>query len=333
MGVRSFALWYIEKENIEQNTPVEAEVHINLWNNSKIGKEKLSYVDLGIFINNIENIDTIKFFIPAKKEEIEIYDLIERISKSKEQLLNAIFNEDYSSVHGVQAKKTLVECPQDTENKKRENFYLYELDNSNQIKKDELDGGTIVKIDIKGIKVENNNKSHYFRIRCKIKGEVEFIKDQVNDVSFFNSFFTKVEIIDFRLNDIRSCKKNIKEKYENQKNFNITKVHYLVLRNAQDEVIYFGQIGSRILEVDLWKEYFKEDFNKNQDVIAYHIKQTSGKSFTNLIRFKYENTNKERLVYSALIVIGLGIISAIIYDFLKISLTSLISFFKSILSS
>lgn len=328
MGVRSFALWYIEKENkiAEKGADKEIEVHINLWNNSKFGIEKVSYVDLGIFIDDITNIDTIKFFVPVKKENIEIYDLVERIVKAKEQLLNAIFNEDYSSVHGIQAKKTLIKNDENrnSENNQRNNFYLYELDNNNQIKKSELDGGTIVKLDIKDIKIDPSDpvKSYYFRIRCKISGNVEFIKDQIKDISIFNSFFTQVEIIDFRLNDIRSCKKNIKEKYENQKKFKIKKLHYLVLRNAKDEVIYFGDIRSRILEVDLWKEYFKNDF-ENQDVIAYHVhpKEKPIESFTNLMRFKYENTNMFKILISTIVLIILSIFSSIVssklYEVLK----------------
>ncbi|SKA11854.1 hypothetical protein SAMN02745174_02605 [Cetobacterium ceti] len=348
MGVRSFALWYTDKNKGEKKPVIkkEAEVHINLWNNSLTGKDKISYIDLGIFLKDIKDIEYIKFFIPAKKDQITIEDLIERIKDSKGQLLNAIFNEDYETIYGGQAKKTLVKCSKKGEqiinmkfspsleaemsifykkqgkSNDRQDFYLYELSSETQIDKIELDGGTIVRLNLNEINIEDGLTSYYFRIRCKINGKVEFIKDQVKDVSFFNSFFTKIEIIDFRLNDIRSCKKNIKEKYENQRNFNIKKVHYLVLRNAQDEVIYFGDLKSRILEVDLWKDYFKNDFQK-QDVIAYHIKQINKKndenkkSFTNLIRFKYENTNWTRLIFSALIIIFINFISSGIYDFFK----------------
>lgn len=81
--------------------------------------------------------------------------------------------------------------------------------------------------------------------------------------------------------------------------FNINKIHYLLLRNFNDDFIYYdGDVSSRMLESDLWKDYIEET---EEDLMAYHIKRKRSEeerknniyieSFTNLSRFRYQKNN------------------------------------------
>lgn len=307
--VKSFAIWYNEKTGSRAES-IDLAFHLNLLS---IKKTKINYLDVGLLIDGLDNIESIKLFVPVHKDNLHVEDLIGKIAKKNDKLLNAIFNEDFAITYGGRAKKTLI----NTANANgRGDFYLYEL-SSEQIILREIEGGTIVEINLENVSIEKI-KDYYFRFRLKITGQVEFIKDHIDDLGVFDSAFNNVEIIDFRLNDIRSLDNNIKENFENGKKFNLKKIHYLILREAQDEVIYFGEMKSRILESELWGPYFSGSINCKQDIIAYHIKKLGNniESFTNLIRFKYKKTKPKKLVTYFIYIVAVGVVTNFISNYL-----------------
>ncbi len=336
--MRSFILWYKKREikkeenrlkdtseKIEQNEKVqeniekkkdkkrkqdwaELDLHINLWKNQNRGKEEFIF-DFGFFIDDIKKIKNIYLYIPFKVSS-KIIDLGIKV-KDKHSLIDAIFNEKCKITSLPIGKRILVHTE-----KKEFMFYFLGDDQINIKEVNDSHGGSIVEFNVENILGKEEEeafreegketeelldiKKYYFRFRLKgNKEDIKFIKNQdyINDS--FSNLFTRTEIIDFRLNDIKTCSEVIKEKYVSNMKFNINKIHYLLLRNFNDDFIYYdGDVSSRMLESDLWKDYIEET---DEDLMAYHIKMKRSEeerknniyieSFTNLSRFRYQKNN------------------------------------------
>ncbi|WP_145413875.1 hypothetical protein [Paenibacillus xylanexedens] len=295
LDLRSFALWYsLQDPNLDPNK--EATVHINLWDQNQ--KNKAYCFDFGLLIEDVTKIDKVFLYAPFKIERNQITDLGNVISNN--QLVNAIFNEDFTTTEG-QPKRLIVNGV-----KNKPDFIIYSLDKEEQItlrkcKSRSVTPGTIIELDIKGIKLDVITR-YYFRLRLKVnKNDIKLINDEIQGLSFLNDHFTNTEIIDFRLNDIRSCSEELREQFQKGCKFNFLAIHYLILRNANDVIIQYGKdINSRMLENDLWKDYIEGvDFN----IIAYHMKSKAMKvidpntgesikkyveDFSDLSRFQYK---------------------------------------------
>ncbi|CEO12030.1 Uncharacterised protein [[Clostridium] sordellii] len=143
------------------------------------------------------------------------------------------------------------------------------------------------------------------------------IHDKIEGISVFSDQFTNTEIIDFRLNDIRSCHEEIREEFNKGYKFNILAVHYLVLRDANDIIIHCeDKISSRMLEKNLWGDYIK---GADNDIIAYHIKKKKIKDtdeyiqdFSSLIRFQYKKTNIKVIGIYIVVILGLGALGGVV---------------------
>lgn len=340
--MRSFVLWYTKRESkIKDDEKAKLDLHINLWKVQKnFLKEKFIF-DFGFFINDITKIKNIYFYIPFEVEEIK--DLGENILNNH-KLVGAIFNEVCDICTTRVGKRIKI-------NMKDEEFMIYSLsDDQKKINScHDNHGGCILSLQLDNILSENEKelnqdiekiKKYYFRFRIKTdKKNLRFIRNHDFDQSVFSNVFTRTEIIDFRINDIRTCSEMIKEKYGSNYNFNIRKINYLLLRNFNDEFIYYdGNVKSRILENDLWDDYIEEI---HEDLIAYHIKKTAENdkktnekvtennqkndqgidSFVNLTRFRYKKTNLKILVIYLLIFIfssiSIGVLSSLILEKMK----------------
>lgn len=265
--MRSFAVWF-ESENDEKKCMLE--FHVNLWKKSE--RKPVYFFDFGLMIDDIKEIQSIFIYCPFELKKNQIKDLGSIISSNS--LANAIFNEDLTTTMG-KPNRMLVE------REGKEKFIVYSIEVENQInltnftKDDNVEGdkgGTIIKLDIKSIKVEESLTKYYFRFRIKSHiEELSFVNNHIKGVSVLNNSFTNTEVIDFRLNDTRSFRESLKERFADGKKFDIESIHYLILRNENDSIIHHGDtVHSRILEKTLWKDYIDEDIG---NIIAYHIKK------------------------------------------------------------
>lgn len=328
--MRSFVLWFEEDETIDNSKSEERrtekrndiDIHINQWQ-SKLDRS-VNYFDFGFFIKDIRSKNRIFFFIPFDIEYINQKDLCDIICGSEQaRLVNAIFNDNFHISSIENPKCTIV----NKNNGKDEKFIIYSLSDE-QLKLRKEDKGSIIEIDLSKVKKDSKIFEYYFRFRLEFKDGGNVIKKGVSETSILQTLFTRIEIIDFRLNDVRSSLKSVVEKYLNGSHFNIKKIHYLILRNEKDEFLFHGGgINSRVLEDELWHMYFFENKkkrfkflkNQNSDIIAYHLKEKSEteiESYSKLVRFRYSiKTIKSILLFllwtflimlgSALICIGL----------------------------
>lgn len=319
--MRSFAVWY-KKIKKEEKENVDLDIHINLWRNKK---NNIFTFDFGLMVSNIKNIEDIHIYIPFKIDKIE--DLGIKLKKNT-NLINAIFNEVCSS-DGSYPSRIKVE----KKDEEKDPFMIYLLHKEDYkidiIENDQNKQGSILKLNVKDILSDDEDlkeeakkiKQYYFRIRFEQSAEeIGMIKDQESEKSVYSNMFKKIEIIDFRINDERTWSEIIKEKFCRGSKFKIKAVHYLLLRDANDEFIYFdGNINSRLLENEIWKDYIS--FN-DKDIIAYHISKKIDKdgdkeeieNFICLTRFKFISESILLLFYYVLFVIFLAVIANAIYS-------------------
>lgn len=316
--MRSFALWF-SKLNKDSKEDKEITVHINLWDKRQLSENKYCF-DFGFLLEDIRDIENIFLYVPFNIDKTKIKDLGIIISNNK--LVNAIFNENFTTTDG-EPKRLIVNG-----NNSKQSFVIYDLDIDNQIdlsrcRRNSSTPGTIIKIKVRDIN-PNRLFRYYFRIRIEVDcKEVYLINDEIKGTSIFSNEFTNTEVIDFRLNDIRSCSENLREQFDKGSKFCILAVHYLILRNADDIIIHYGeQISSRMLENDLWKDYIE---GANNNIIAYHIKRKAKKekgkdgkerikyvdNFSDLTRFQYQKGNWTVLIKYILGVIVLGAIGGV----------------------
>ncbi|MGL4511317.1 hypothetical protein [Cetobacterium sp.] len=328
--MRSFALWYERRDQNDQSE-AELDIHINLWKSKKMNKYSFDY---GLKIKNIEKIKKIYMYVPFKINEIT--DL-GKILKENTNLVSAIFNEKCSVDASYPSRMKV-------RNESGEECIIYSLNHKDYQIIDIKDKGSVIVFSLGDILNENEKKSlknieniktYYFRFRFSALAQnISMIKDQESEKSIFSNMFKKVEIIDFRINDERSWGEEIKQDYMRGNPFKIIRIHYLMLRDANDEFIYYdGAIKSRILEKEVWSNYI-EDLER--DIMTYHIKKSGEeirikekntetgeeeevkkiegiKSFVCLSRFKYVEESTNLLLLYGIIAISLSILGNIMY--------------------
>ena len=319
--MRSFAIWYDKKENCtESDKKPEIQVHINLWEKNICGgKRGEVYFDFGFLIHCLDTVARVNLYCPFNIQECDVVDLGEQIYKN-DDLVNTIFNEDYEPKKIASATRYLsVHVPLSRKNAWKDDFLIYQL-NEDNFKVSYVPGnkGSILSLDLKDVLPQEHHKyyedlkdfkRHYFRFRISVDATmVKMISHRPKNISPFQDAFIETQIIDFRLNNLRSCNASIGDTFAKGEHFNIVAIHYLVLRNVSDEIIYHGKnISSRLLEKEAWTEYFGK---LHSNVMAYHFKEVRKKNsssenvdiedsqldvgideFVILTRFDYQNWN------------------------------------------
>jgi len=304
--MNSFALWLDSKIEIEKRT--KAEVHFNLWNMHY--KAALPpFLDVGIKLNNISDCSSINFFVPFFLAKEEVSDL--GIVLKEGNILCTIFNEDYIVSQNGSSKLLTVQ------NSNSEPVMgIYCLDIKNDIKLENKFGGTLISIP-KPTSIESQLPI-YFRFRIQSKMLKKIIKCYNPQNIFLQSAFSTIEAIDFRFNDYRSVDPSLLEQIRLQKSYNIEKVHFLLVTEADVDLQYSsGSETARELEKDVWKQYFSHIKSKN--VVAYHWKfksDSSEKLIGNCIMFVKTKVHKCNWITILLYLLVLGV-TTLFFEFIS----------------
>mgnify|MGYP005876302105 CR=1 FL=1 len=334
--MRSFAVWYkpsnhynSKGKNINGDNRIpKDQIHVNFWSQirDKLSVEKC-FFDFGIYVDDIRKVDTIYLYCPFEVDKNDVHDLGSRLSS--DGLVCALFNENYAVTNGY-PKRFFVDC-----NGCGDNFIIYSLMEDSEISieycrrdkiKPDFDKakcsgkGSIICMKVDGL--HNNSKSdikeiyrYYFRIRVIVdKFNLNLITQKINGESIFSDSFTSTEVMDFRLNDIRSCCSEVKDRFKNGTHFNFKSIHYLVMRDAENKVLAEGNTyACRLLEHDIWQQYV--DCLK-ENIMAYHFKKVSNgnKSAGNLVvvtRFKTKRSNWITILGAFVVALLLGVLGNI----------------------
>ncbi len=343
--MRSFAIWYeldtkVKRENIDNNK-VTAKVHINFWSQlSYLNEEDNCFFDFGILVNDISNIASINlycpFFIEKKNgNSLNVYDLGAKISNT--ELVDAIFNENYITTGG-QPKRYIVDRNNSQKTNENKQFIIYSLEENNEIELEnckqqlyqpdkkltqKVSEGTIIKLKIENLVCNSdesiqNIKEYYFRIRIRVaKNKLFAITQKVHYNNPLRDSFFKTEVVDFRLNDIRSFNPEIKDRFFRNFRFDIKSINFLIMRNITDSIYIEGDVMQcRLLEYNLWEKYID---GLKENMVAYHIKkkaseQNSIDSFNAVIKIQREETNTNKFIIYLFVLILLGLATNFLYD-------------------
>ncbi|MDF2804030.1 MAG: hypothetical protein K0S61_3933 [Anaerocolumna sp.] len=292
----SFALWYSSEKKSEA---ISAEIHFNLWNLHL--KRIPPFLDIGIKVSDIKQIDEVCFYIPFIVKKEDITDLGCMLKTA--EILDAVFNEHYSVTHVGNDKIVSIS---DETGKKVFNIYCLDIDNDIVVT-NEFRGAMLQ------IKVPKSTKATgeplYLRFRLTSSNFKKIIKEYKPSNIVFQSAFSIIEALDFRFNDYRSLHISLLEHIKIKSRFNINKVHFLLLTNSNVDLIYNTPNSGRELENNIWDKYLNGILA--EDIIAYHWKFKSDieKNMENCILFiktKYHRCNwKTIIVY----LLGLGILT------------------------
>lgn len=208
-------------------------------------------------------------------------------------------------------------------------FIIYSLDINNDLKVKYIEEagyrGTRLSLSVKEILTgqygENIKGVHqyYFRLRVEVDiNKLSLIFQRPKTISPLHNAFITSQVIDFRLNDLRSCTALVRDEFAKGAHFSIQRVHYLLLRKTTDVFIHQGEkVSSRLLEKDLWESYIG---GLKNSVVAYHFKEKiddgplskrkSINDYSILTRFEFECFNARKIVGYFYIALYIGVISS-----------------------
>lgn len=333
----STAVWCTLKD-VRLTPPIE--LHVNYW---KIGNKKnprTDLLDIGVMIQNEKNTDSVSLFIPFKIQNGSIKDLSHTFKQI--EVVQGIFNERLSSVssdHGtphyqLQYKKNRelfcdilkLSTDQDEQNLK-----------SNIIESTDLNNGTLLKLKLTDVSKQRNASSEegkdseqispklYFRIRINIPNGKDnpFIQSIEPKDKIFASAFTSQEILDFRLNEVRTMPNDVLDKFsESIQNVQSCKlVAFLIAIPIDTEIALTTPDWHkfRILENSDWDNYL--DNTVKTRMAVYHWKSPLPNSsndkideFSAHVKFQKRHTNVWHMLIYVLIIIVLSALGSKLSD-------------------
>jgi len=294
--MKSYAIWC--KKNSGENAILD--IHINFW---KIPRKARSlkglflssssmFLDFGFKISDIHLIDEIKIFLPYKVAKNNLLDLGEYFINHT-NLIIGVFNEDYTIEIGTESKHIVI-------NKgKSDEFIIYLLDIKNEecLIEEKYDG-SLITIPIPET-LKERRKPLYFRFRIN-SPEIKKMIKSIKASSIFESALAYTEVVDLRVNEKRLYDRSLSQQVKTEGEFNVRKIHFLLMTNAQDEVIALGKNPtSRQLEESIWSNYTGNEYNL-ESVFAYHWKDEKTSSHNSLVKLKIQRSSlRKALSYIA----------------------------------
>ena len=243
-------------------------------------------------------------------------------------LVSAIFNENYKVTSESTKKSHKI-----TNSEDEDVFTVYKTslnDLDFQANKHE---GTIIKIKV----LKQTNKTYYrFRLKGRFIESLSTVSKPTN--SLFESAFSEIEMIDFRVNEIRDLNHDLIEEISKEHLLKISKQHFFFICSNEEEVIgnHKPFISCRNLENYRWDKYvdltpksvnvlkklFSPSYKNTDNVyLAYHWTEKDKDSVSTLIKTRHEKNNWKtimRYVCIAFVVaVLIELFSNWLYDVLK----------------
>lgn len=269
--MKSIAIWY-KPIDVNLECVEKLDLHFNFWKIPNGTSKSHKFLDIGVKLSNTKNIESLKIYFPVKIKESDFEDIVDKFI-NKVDLVSAIFNENYKVISTATSKSFEIK---DTKNEFI--FNIYKTSISDLIFVDKYEGTLI------SISIPKEEKTNYFRFR--IKGDfinsLTTISKPTN--SIFQSAFSEIEIIDFRVNEIRDLNHDLLEQIKEERLLTIQKQHFFFICSKDEELIGNHQpfLSCRNLENYKWDDYVGNKKINNQTYLAYHWKEKEVESVNNL---------------------------------------------------
>ena len=203
-------------------------------------------------------------------------------------------------------------------------FYVYCLDKEHDIKIEHKFEGTIIKIDLS--KRKPLDKKYYFRFRVKSNNMKDISHEYKPSNSFMESAFTKLEIVDFKINEMRNLQLSLIEEIGAQTMCLFHCVKLFLVRQAYYEFAYSDKPikNSRIVENDIWSNYVGDRYTFERMLVYYwkvgedkkpdaNTKISEG--YSSLAKFKYEENNWTTILIFLVVVVLIGTFSGVLGNY------------------
>lgn len=312
--MKSIAIWYtpIDSNNI---TLTDVELHFNFWKIPNGTKNHHKFLDIGIKLDNTENIKALNIYFPKEITSSDFEDIVSKFI-DKADLVSAIFNENYKVISDGTIKSYEI-----TDSKNNFVFTIYKTSVSD-LEYQRANNGTIVSIKV----LKQSKKSYYrFRLKGSYIESLSTISKPTNAI--LESAFSEIEMIDFRVNEIRDLNQDLLETIRGEVFLKIRKQHFFFICSNEEEVIGNHQpfISCRNLENYRWNNYVDLPNKENNVFLAYHWKENDKESVSTLIKTKYEKNNWRTIgkyfLIGFIIAVLIELFSNWLYDVLKGILT------------
>lgn len=314
--MKSIAIWYSSTRG-QSSSLTHVELHFNFWKIPNGVKDHQKFLDIGIKLDDTSCVEYLNLYFPSQITKNDFEDIVSKFI-DKADLVSAIFNENYKvTTEGTKKSYEISDTKNDFV------FTVYKTSGNDLEFQSNKYGGTIIKI-----KVLKQSKKTYYRFRLKgdFIASLSTISKPTN--SLLDSAFSEIEMIDFRVNEIRDLNHDLIEEINKDVLLKIKKQHFFFICSNEEEVIGNHQpfISCRNLENYRWDKYVDlPDKNKENVYLAYHWKENDKESVSTLIKTKYEKNNwKTILKYFIIAFIAAVLIELFanwLYDILKGVLT------------
>lgn len=310
----------------------KVELHINYW--SLEAKQACNYLDIGLRLNlfRYKELKSINFYFPFKMEKENYMGNLGNVICSKDELIELIFNEKLkSSSDGVNYKDIRFLGDEDKGLRVYKELEIGDDPNDVKFIVNEDSESTKVSIPKAIIKhEESDDLYHYFRFRLKLSSKQVRILSQNYEPEdrLVVSKFEKIEVIDFRLNELRDLPATICNHLNN--NFILEQIHLFIIRDIHDELklSHDKYKRCRLLEKEVWNEYLHFKTEKAAlptQMLIYHFdkKDKNGENefnhidrfnaFAKFVRVKVTFVNILAFVFSVIILGSLGSLIATVF--------------------
>lgn len=304
-------------------------------------RENITYLDVGVKFSNLEKNEAINIYFPFAISP-ENYDGQLGLNVANDVLLlSAIFNDEVKIIEfhdNLYHHSDIKFSPKGKEKSKGIRFFTnIDLQASEHnplgagVQLHQDTNGSILSFPIKNFEIDNPEYEGYFRFRLILDplSKKSLSTYYVPSDSFMLTTEESMEIIDFRVNEIRNTPENVNSLLT--LGGCLKKVHFFIIREVKSEYVMSDTkySRSRLLEGNLWKQYLQSQYIKPiQNVpkmLIFHWKSPGDKLSNNgyLENFsafaKFRHTR--RSVWIILRSIAIGLIFSIaanwLYDLLK----------------
>lgn len=311
--MKSIAIWY-KPTDVNLECDEKLDLHFNFWKIPNGTSKSHKFLDIGIKLSNTKNIESLKIYFPVKMKESDFEDIVDKFIH-KVDLVSAIFNENYKVISTATSKSFEIK---DTKN---EFFFNIYKTSYSDLSFEEKHGGTIISINI-----PKEEKANYFRFRIKgiFINSISTLSVPTN--SILESAFSEIEMIDFRVNEIRDLNHDLLEQIKLKKLLKIQKQHFFFICSKDEELIGNHQpfLSCRNLENYKWDDYVGNKKINNQTYLAYHWKEKEVESVSTLIKTKYEKNNWKTIakytIFAFIFAVVVNLVSSWLYEILKVVL-------------
>lgn len=316
--VKSFSVW-VRKDEAAKLEDLPLECHINLWHPRK----ESPFIDIGLMIPLVQDFNEVLFALPFSIDRNnggKIKDLYEEFAIKGIPAL--IFNTDctYETKY-KQGNDSLAVLTINNESPKKIMLVPAKSDSNYGVDIDEAEG--IVRIDVSKIREKSGHDQYnnaYMRFRVLSNNiKAELFCDTKKKNWFLESAFTRTQIIDLKINEIRNIDVSLNTKLLNDGWFlaKLSKVHFFIMEPAENQIIYGGNDADcRYLEKE-WEAYLKDIYEGADNLLAYHWKKKPKElvdSYSKLVTISSSETRWSVIIVYIIVVILLSAAGSCLYD-------------------